>query len=252
MAITRCHHRSLPALFLLLLVVFLSVSTAEKQERSSGDDVDLAGSALVDWIRASGGHSDVRAGLVVDAPAGAEPTSTKTVKKRRRGRRGKKESKSGSSSSSSSGGGNSSGGALRGTIATRDIAAGEAIIRLPSNLSVPLGGMGVTSPVRGRARSARVFSFLSFPLSLSLLSLSRSQRRRALLTTALLSTLKINTTPSGKRRPAVCSARGRPGVVSRARSLLGLAPCIGLHQGDVRARAYGSPAGRGAGKWKNK
>ena len=133
MATIRClHHRSLPALFLLLLVFFLSVLTAKKQERNSIDDADLAGSALIDWIRASGGHSDVHVGLVVDAPAGAEPTSTKKTKKKRR-RRGKKESSSS---------------ALRGTIATRDIAAGEAIIRLPSNISVPLGGTGVTSPVR--------------------------------------------------------------------------------------------------------
>ena len=134
----RVDHRSLPALFLLLLVLHLSIATAKKQEKSSSDDGDLADSALIDWIRASGGHSDVRIGLVVGAPAGAEPTSTrknKTNKKRRR-RKGKK----GSSSSS-----------LRGTIATRDIAAGEAIIRLPSNISVPLGGTGVTSPVRRRA-----------------------------------------------------------------------------------------------------
>ena len=176
MAISRCfHHRSLRALFLLLLVLFLSISTAKKQEKSAGDDVDVAGSALIDWIRASGGHSDVRVGLVVDAPAGAEPTSvTKKDKaeKRRRRRRGKKESSSSTSSSS----------ALRGTIATRDIAAGEVIIRLPSNLSVPLGGTGVTSPVRRAPERARapVSSFLFSSLSLSL---SLSRRREALLYT---------------------------------------------------------------------
>ena len=134
-SITRCshHHRSLLALSLLLLVLFLSVSTAKKQEKNVGDDVDLAGSALINWLRASGGHSDGRVGLVVDAPAGAEPTSTRTKNNKRRRKRGQKESSSS---------------ALRGTIATRDIAEGEVIIRLPSNMSVPLGGTGVTSPVR--------------------------------------------------------------------------------------------------------
>jgi len=161
MAITRrSHHRSLLALSLLLLVLFLSVSTAKKQEKSSRDDaVDLAGSAVIDWIRDSGGHSDVRVGLVVDAPAGAEPTSVTKKNKRQRRRRGKKEGSS----------------ALRGTIATRDIAAGEVIIRLPSNLSVPLGGTGVTSPVR-RAEGERTLR-LSFSL-LFLVVARRSCTRR--------------------------------------------------------------------------
>lgn len=174
MAITRrFHHRSLLALFLLLLVLFLSVSTAKKQEKSSRDDaIDVAGSAVIDWIRDSGGHSDVRVGLVVDAPAGAEPTSVPTTtkkNKRQRRRRGKKES-------------NSSSSALRGTIATRDIAAGEVIIRLPSNLSVPLGGTGVTSPVRrelGRERERERERFV-FPFLFS-------RRREALVNTLNLS-----------------------------------------------------------------
>lgn len=36
-------------------------------------------------------------------------------------------------------------------------------------------------------------------------------------------------------------------MVSRARALLGLAPFVGLHQGDVRARTHGALARRGAG-----
>ena len=161
MAITRCllHRQSLSlALFLLLLVLFLSVSTAKKQEESVKDDVDLTDSALIEWIRASGGHSDVRVGVVAGAPDGAEPTLTKketksTKKKRRRRKRSKKESSSS---------------ALRGTIATRDIAAGEAFIRLPSNLSVPLGGTGVTSPVReGEEEEEKSERSLFFSLSLS-------------------------------------------------------------------------------------
>lgn len=151
MAIVRCNQpRPLPALLLLLLVLSPSVSSDKKQKKRSGDGVDVTGSALVDWIRASGGHSDVRVGFVVDAPPGAEPTSTKTAtekRKTRKKRRGKKESSSSS--------------ALRGTIATRDIAAGDVIIRLPSNISVPLGGTGVTSPVRSscfqRCSSERCF-----------------------------------------------------------------------------------------------
>lgn len=173
MAIVRCvhhlrRHLSLPALFLLLLVLPRLLSTAKKQEKISSDDADMTGSALVDWIRASGGHSDVHIGFVVDAPPGAELTSTKTLneakKKTRKRRGGKKEGSS----------------ALRGTIAIRDIAAGDVIIRLPSNISVPLGGTGVTSPVRGRGVNSCPRHVRANVASFSLSSFSRPRLREAL------------------------------------------------------------------------
>ena len=247
-SMARKTHRSLPTFFFFLLLLLLLISPLlsttckQRESRSSSDDdgEDLTGSALIDWIRASGGHSDVRVGLVADAPAGAEPTSTKTKRKKKKKRRRVKKGNSKSKSS-----------ALRGTIATRDLAAGEVIIRLPSNISVPLGGTGVTSPVR------EFFLFFVFLLSLSFLfaphfivavrlfktptkrtplffshffsALSRSNRIRIRNTTFVT---------TGKRRPAPCSPRGRPDVVSRARALLGLAPFVGLHQGDVQAGAF--------------
>jgi len=133
---TFCQCRLLfVALVSLLLLLSASLSDALSKTRKGVTDEsileDSSGTTLIDWIRHSGGQSDVRVG-VVDAPVGTEPTSTTTTKKRKR--RTKKRDK------------NTSPGTLRGTLATRDIAAGEMVISIPSNISVPLGGTGVTSP----------------------------------------------------------------------------------------------------------
>lgn len=130
---------------MLLCTSFSDALSQSKQSQKSSSDENIvghtAGAALIDWIRASGGHSDVRVGVVVDAPAGAEPTSTRSTstKKTKRKKRTKKKKQLEENN-------NNNNSALRGTLATRDIAAGEVVVSIPSNITVPLGGTGVTSP----------------------------------------------------------------------------------------------------------
>ena len=88
-----------PSLLLLLALTALAARAAAFWPRRIAPE-----RAIVDWVVASGGVSNVRIGSVPGA------------------------------------------GGLRGTIAARDVPAGDVLVSLPSNLSVPMGDNAATSP----------------------------------------------------------------------------------------------------------